>query len=211
MQVKVIQEPIRPADLYQPCDILVLPVFIRSDMYESVAFDCQYRRQVVFDYLKSRNVTFIGLPDNVAVLFLSVSGKHRKKQILKHSLKLYRAAVRDDYEDFDVSLKGLRNIFVTSASDEPPSEYLLMPRSVHPLIIHSGDPHLDRVFRNMVRAGEFEKYTAETLAHPTVRSAFCRTLHLVGLEKGFDLEVINLIRHRRRVFVTCDVMELEAS
>lgn len=211
MQVRVLQDPISPADLYQPCDILVLPVFIRSDMYESVTFDCQYRRKVVFDYLKSRNVTFIGLPDNVAVLFLSVSGKHRKKQILKHSLKLYRAAVRDDYEDFDVNLKGLRDIYVTSASDEPPSEYLLMPKSQHSLIIHSGDPQLDRAFRAMIRAGKFEKYTPETLAHPTVRSAFCRMLHIVGLEKGFDLEVINLIRHRRKVFVTCDVMELEAS
>jgi hypothetical protein len=180
-------------------------------MYESVTFDCQYRRKVVFDYLKSRNVTFIGLPDNVAVLFLSVSGKHRKKQILKHSLKLYRAAVRDDYEDFDVNLKGLRDIYVTSASDEPPSDYLLMPKSQHSLIIHSGDPQLDRAFRSMIRAGKFEKYTPESLAHPTVRSAFCRMLHIVGLEKGFDLEVINLIRHRRKVFVTCDIMELEAS
>lgn len=211
MQVKVIHEPISPADLYQPCDILVLPVFVNSTNFESVAFDCQYRRQVVFDYLKSRNVTFIGLPDNVAVLFLSVSGKHRKKQILKHSLKLYRAAVRDEYEDFDVSLKGLRNIYVTSASDEPPSEYLLMPKSQHPLIIHSGVNQLDRVFRSMIRAGDFDKYTADSLTHPTVRSAFCRILHKVGLEKGFDLEVVNLIRHRRKVFVTCDVLELEAS
>lgn len=211
MQVKVVSEPISPADLYQSCDVLVLPVFVDSNDYESIAFDCQHRRRLIFDYLRSRNVAFIGLPDNVAVLFLGVSGKHRKKHILKHVLQLYRAAVRDDYEDFDVTLKGLRNIFVTSASDEPPSEYLLMPKSVHPLIIYSGDPQLDRIFRAMIRAGEFEKYTADTLAHPTMRSAFCRTLHKIALEKGFDLEVINLIRHRRRVFVTCDVMELEAS
>ncbi|MNR03104.1 hypothetical protein D3C85_1189850 [compost metagenome] len=156
-------------------------------------------------------MAFIGLPDNVAVLFLGVSGKHRKKQILKHTLKLYRAAVWDDYEEFDVSLKGLRNIFVTSASDEPPSEYLRMPKSAHSLIIYSGDSMLDRIFRKLIKTGEFERYTASTLAHPTMRSAFCRTLHKIGREKGFDLEVVNLIRHRRKVFVTCEVMELEAS
>lgn len=211
MQVKVIREPIRPADLYQSCDVLVLPIFVGSDTYESIAFDCQYRRRVIFDYLKSRNVTFIGLPDNVAVLFLCVSGKHRKRTILKHALQLYGAAVQDDFGEFDLRLKGLRHIFVTSASDEPPSEYLLIPKSAYPLIIHSGDPQLDRIFRVMVRRGEFDKYTAESLVHPTVRSAFCRMLNKIGREKGFDLEVVTLIKHRRKVFVTCDVMELEAS
>jgi hypothetical protein len=211
MQVKVIREPIRPADLYQSCDVLVLPIFVDSETYEAIAFDCQYRRRVIFNYLKSRNVTFIGLPDNVAVLFLGVSGKHSKRSILKHVLHLYRAAVQDDFGDFDVNLKGLRNIFVTSASDEPPSEYLMIPKSIHPLIIYSGDSQLDRIFRTMIRQGAFEKYTADNLAHPTVRSSFCRMLNKIGREKGFDLEVITLIRHRRKVFVTCDVMELEAS
>lgn len=211
MQVKVIREPISPADLYQRSDVLVLPIFVDDDTYASIAFDCVHRRQVVFDYLKSRNVSFIGLPDNVAILFLGVEEKHNKKRILKQAKRLYQAAVdEDDYEQFDGPLPGLRNIFVTSVSDDPPSEYLMMPSTKLSLVIYSGTDKLDRLFRSKVRTGEFTKYTPDSLAHPTVRIAFCRILRNLGMELGYDLEVINLIRHRKKVFVTCDVMELEA-
>lgn len=210
MQVKVIREPIRPADLYQRSDVLVLPIFVDDETYASISFDCLHRRQVVFAYLKSRNVAFIGLPDNVAILFLSVDEQHNKKRILKHAKRLYQAGVdEDDYETFDVELPGLRHIFVTSVSDEPPSEYLMMPSTRMPIVIYSGTDKLDRLFRGKIRTGEFTKYTPENLAHPTVRIAFCRILRTFGLEQGYDLEVINLIRHRKKVFVTCDVMELE--
>lgn len=210
MQVKVIREPILPSNLYQRSDVLVLPIFVNEDVYSSVVFDCLHRRRVVFDYLKSHNVAFIGLPDNVAILFLCVEDKHHKKRILKYAKRLYQAGVSDDdYEEFDVTFPGLLNIFVTSVSDEPPSEYLLMPSTRSPIVIYSGDEALDRLFRTKVRAGEFAQYTPDSLAHPTMRSAFSRILRTFGKERGYDLEVVNLIRHKRKVFVTCDVMELE--
>ena len=211
MQVKVIQEPIVPADLYQAFDVLVLPIFTTPDIYEAIAFDCVARRRVVLDYLNSQDVTFIGLPDNVAVLFLSVNPQHSKKRILRHAKRLYRASVTDDYSDFDIKLPGLRNALVVPASDEPASEYLRMPASRSPLIIWSGDDRLDKIYRSKIRSGEFAKYTPDTLAHPTVRAAFGKLLHTIGLDNGFDVEIINLIRHRRKLFVTCDVMEVEAS
>lgn len=211
MQVTVVYEPIAPADLYQPCDVLVLPIFVDVATYERLLYDARLRRTQVFDYLKSRNVSFIGLPDNVAILFLCVRKHHKKKRILKHARRLYTAAVAEDYNDFDMKLPGLRNVFVSSASEEPDSEFLHLAPTRNPLIIHSGDDRLDRLFRTKIRTGEFVRYTPDALAHPTVRLKFCRLLRAIGMENGFDLEIVNLIRHRRKVFITCDVMEVEAS
>lgn len=211
MQVKIIYEPINPAELFQSADVLVVPIFITTDVYASIYFDAEHRRQVIFDYLKSRSVSFIALPENVAILFLACKRKHNKKRILKNALRLYMSSVSEDYGDYDVRLPGLRNVFVTPANSEPMSEYLQVPSSRNPLIIHTGDDKLDRVYRSKVRTGEFSKFTPDNLAHPTIRASFEKILHVIGMDHGFDVCIVNVVRHRRKAFVTCDIMELEAS
>ena len=211
MQVKIIYEPIRPAELYQPADVLVIPIFIGVDDYAAIVFDVHRRKQVVLEYLRSRAVTFIALPENVAVMFLATAKKHNKKRILKNALRLYMSTVTEDYENFDLKLPGLRHIFVTPANSEPASDYMQLPSSRNALIIYTGDSQLDRVYRTKIRTGEFAKFTPDSLAHPTVRLTFERVLHSIGIGYGFDVEIINVVRHRRKAFVTCDAMELEAS
>lgn len=211
MQVKIIYEPINPADLFQAADVLVVPIFVTTDVYASIFYDMVHRRKVIMDYLQSRNVSFLTLPENLAVMFLACRRKHNKKRILKHALRLYMGSVSENYEEFDVRLPGLRSVFVTPANAEPMSDYLQLPSSRNPLIIHTGEDVLDRVFRSKIRTGELAKFTPDNLAHPTIRASFERVLHTIGMAHGFDVCIVNVVRHRRKAFVTCDAMELEAS
>ena len=210
MQVKVLYEPIAPADIFQDTDVLVLPIFVDKDTYSSVYFNPEERRQVILDYLNSRNVTFIGLPDNLAIMFLAVRAKHNKRKILKHAERLYMSTVTEDYSDFDLSLPGLRNVHVTPANGEPLSCYMQLPSSRNQIIIYTGDIRLDKFYRSKVRTGEFGKYTPDSLAHPTVRCAFERVLMALGRDMGYDVEIANIVRHRHKALITCDAMELEA-
>lgn len=211
MQVKVIYEPFALADLYQPADVLVLPIFVSVELESLLLFDEAARIQNIRQYLKSRNIDVIALPENIVVLFVFVKKRHNKKRILKRVLKIYRASVSETYEDFDFVIPGMNSTLLCVASGDPLSDYIQMPKSKSNLSIYTGFDKLDRVYRRLIRNGDLERFTSDTLAHPTIRVSFERLLVRIAKENGFDVEIVNIVTHGRKAFITCDTMELEVS
>lgn len=211
MQVKVLNEPLKLADLYQAFDVLVLPIFIEASLHDPYYFDDHLRKTAIRKYLGSHGVDVIALPENVVVLFICVEKRHNRKRILKNAKRLYMKAVSEDYAEYDVPLKGYHSSFLCVASGDPLSDYYAIPKSGNTLSIYTGCGKLDRVYRRLINSGELARFTPNALAHPTVRVSFERLIIRTGRDCGYDVEIINIMRHGKKAFITCDIMELEVS
>lgn len=204
MQVKIVTDPANTSELYQEADVVVLPIFINSRTYADIRFDPEWRRKVVGSYLKSRSVSFLRFPDNLAAMFIATKGKHSKRKILKAAGRLYMASVKEDFAEFDPLLRGVKAVFVTPANAEPSSIFVNFASSKRALSISTSDDVMDKVFRAKIRSGALDRYTPERLAHPTVRAAFERDLVAIADAAGYELMIDSIINHKQKALVTCE-------
>lgn len=210
MQVTILKSVTQPSDLFQDVEVLVIPIFVDYQDMALIMFNEEERRRVVDTYLASMSVSFLSYPENLAVLFLSAKKKYREA-ILDKAEEIYEDAIDDQYKGFTSRHEGLRGVFVSAANCETLSEYMRLPASKQSLIVYTGVPALDKIIRRRIRSGDFDQFSPDALAHPTIRAAFERKIFQIGHDLGFDVEIMAVTRHRSKAFVTCDTLEIEAS
>lgn len=210
MQVKMIYEPVQPADLLASNSIAVLPIFVTEEQFHQAQVSTEYLQELARAFIGKSGVSYLRVPALLSVLLLAVRPKHNKKKILRKAELLYSNCINPNDDHFITELPGL------CAADVLPFGGMNAPiyrfwNSNRGIVVSTGDAECDSLLREFLRTPTMVKYTPVSMQHPSVAFAFEVAVHTYCQSVGFDIALTAVNQYRNLTFVSAEVFPLEGA